>query len=375
MTENKTFDRARIGKTASLVGIGANIILSVLKIAVGLLFGAVSVMADGFNNLADSSNSVMSMISFKVSSKPADKEHPFGHQRAEYIFSMVVAFFIMLIAFELSKESVMKIIEPVAVEFSFITVGVLIFSILVKCGLWIYNKTVAEKINSDILKATAVDSLSDCISTTVVLVAIVVEKLTSVNIDGFAGLLVAVFIAWSGIGVFRETFSKLIGQATDAEMVEDIKKRIFAHNEVLGIHDLSVYNYGPEKYFASVHIEVDASVDVLVSHELVDDIEREFITETGIVLVGHLDPIVVSDPEVNEMREQVGEIIAQINSEFSMHDFRMVKGERRTNLIFDVAIPYGCALSEAQIKSAIEAEVAKIDEKYALVITVEHQTV
>ena len=375
MTENKTLDRARIGRTASFVGIGANIVLSVSKIAVGLLFGAVSVMADGFNNLADCSNSIMSMISFKISAKPADKEHPFGHQRAEYIFSMVIAFFIMLIAFELSKESVTKIFEPVAVEFSFITVGVLVFSILVKCGLWLYNSAVAKRINSDILKATAVDSLSDCISTGVVLIAIIVEKLSGVNIDGYAGLLVAVFIGWSGIGVFHETFSKLIGQAPDAEMVEDIKKRIFAYPDVLGIHDLNVYNYGPEKYFASVHIEVDASVDVLVSHELVDDIEREFITETGIVLVGHLDPIVVNDDAVNEMRERVGGIIAQIDSEFSMHDFRMVIGERRTNLIFDVAIPFGTRMSEAQIKSAIEAEVAKIDKKYALVITVEHQTV
>ncbi len=375
MSDDKTKDRARAGNIASLVGIISNILLALSKIAVGSIFGAVSVLADGFNNLTDCSNSIMSMVSFRLSAKPADKEHPYGHERIEYIFSMVVAFVIMLIAFELGKESVLKIINPAEMEFSLIAIAVLLMSIAVKGALWFYNRSVAKKINSDILRATAVDCLTDCISTSVVLISILIGKFTGVNIDGYAGVLVALFIAYSGIGVLSDTFSKLIGQAPDAEMIENIKKKIFSHPEVLGIHDLNVYSYGPNKYFASVHIELDASVDVLVSHELIDEIEREFVEELGILLIGHLDPIVVNDDEVNALREKVRALLHDIGEDFSMHDFRMVKGEKRTNVIFDVAIPYGTKLSTKEIKEKLEKEISEIDKKYCPVIIIEYQTV
>ena len=366
--------RENHGKIASIIGILANVILAGAKIAVGFLFGVLSLMADGFNNLSDCGSSLMSFVSFKLSNKPADKEHPFGHERIEYVLSMVVAFLILMIAFELLKESIGKIVNPTDLSFSIIIIIVLGVSILAKLSLFFYNMSVAKKINSQILKATAMDSLSDCISTSTVLVAILVGKFTGVNLDGYAGILVAGFVAYSGIGILKETMSHLVGKAPDKEIVDSIKERILAHSEVYGIHDLSVYTYGPNKYFASVHIELDADVDVLESHEIVDNIEQEFFENTNIVLTGHLDPIVVNDEEVNKMRVKLTDIVTDIDKEFSMHDFRMVKGPNNTNLIFDVAVPYECKLSNEEILSLLNQKVANLDGNYKLVVKIEKQT-
>jgi len=365
-------DRNFQGTIASIVGIVFNLLLAGGKILMGVLFGAVSVMADGFNNLTDCGSSVISMISFKLSSKPADKEHPFGHERVEYICSMVVAFIILLIAFSVIKESIDKIINGSIMEFSYLIIAVLLGSILIKLGLFFYYRNVSKKINSDILKATSVDCLTDSISTGVVLISTVIFKIFSVNIDGYAGIFVALFIGFSGFTVLKETFSKLVGEVPDKELVEEIKTRVLSREGVLGIHDLSVYSYGPSKFFASVHVEVDAKIDVLTSHELVDDIEKEFLEETNVVLTGHLDPIVVDDEEVNEMRFKMALVVKNINEEFSMHDFRMVKGERHTNILFDVAVPFGTKMTKEEIENLIKLELQKIDEKYRLVLTVEH---
>ena len=365
--------REKKGKIASIVGVLANIFLAGTKIAVGLIFGFISVLADGLNNLSDSGSSLVSFVSFKLSSKPADKEHPYGHQRIEYVASMIVSFLILLIAFELLTESISKIIKPEDLEFSYIIVLVLVLSILVKFGMFFYYRSVANKINSDILKATSADSISDCVSTTAVLIAILIGKFTNVNIDGYIGLLVALFIAWSGIKIFKETVSKLIGQAPDEETVTEIKKRLLSKKQVLGIHDLSVYSYGPNKYFASVHIEIDASVDVLVAHELIDEIEREFAKETNILLTGHHDPIVTNDEETNSMRRKVAKIVKKINPDFSMHDFRMVKGPNLTNVIFEVATTFDSKLSAEEIEKILKEEIAKIGEHYRPVIIVEKQ--
>lgn len=366
--------RERKGKIASIVGIVANVVLASAKIAVGLIFGVLSILADGLNNLSDCGSSVMSLISFKLSNKPADKEHPFGHERIEYILSMAVAFIILVIAFELVKESIAKIISPESISFSPIVIGVLCCSIIIKLALYFYNRSVAKQINSDILKATSIDCLSDCISTFTVLVAMIISKFAGFNLDGYAGILVGGFIAFSGVGILKETMSKLIGQAPSKELVEMIKEKILAHKEVYGLHDLSVYCYGPNKYFASVHVEVDASVDVLISHELVDIIEQEFLLDTNVVLTGHLDPIVVNDVEVTAMRIKVADLLTDINPEFSMHDFRMVKGPTNTNLIFDVAIPYGTRLSDGEIIKLLNDKVEKLDGNYKLVVRVEKQT-
>ena len=360
------------GGIASLVGIIVNLLLAAGKITLGAICGVISVLADGLNNLTDCGSSIISALSFKLAAKPADKEHPFGHERIEYICSLAVAVIILLVAFETAKESIAKIISPTSINFSYWTVGVLCASILAKFALFFYYKSTAKKIESDILRATALDSLTDCISTTVVLITILIGKFSSLNIDGYAGVLVALFIAFSAVGILKDILSKLIGQSADEQTLLAIKERILAHPEVLGVHDLSVYNYGPNKYFASAHIEVDAKVDVLVSHELVDAIEREFIEQTNIVLTGHLDPIVTDNEEVNDLRKQVETFVKEIDESFTVHDFRMVCGEKRTNVLFDVAVPYGTHLSKDFIKKELERQVMAIDDKYCLIVTVEH---
>ena len=362
------------GKIASIVGVVFNIILALSKIVLGAIFGTLSILADGLNNLSDCGSSVMSYVSFKLSSRPADKEHPFGHERIEYVLSMAVAFSILFIAFELLKESIGKIISPSDVEFSYIIVIVLCLSIFIKFCLYFYNKSVAKKINSEILKATAVDCLSDCISTSVVLIALIIGKYTNVNLDGYAGILVSIFVGYSGIGVLKETMSHLIGKAPDRKIVEEIKNRILSHSEVYGIHDLSVYSYGPNKYFASVHIELDASINVLDSHEIVDNIELEFLQNTNIVLTGHLDPITLNDEKVNALRLQVTKLLKEIDSEFCLHDFRMVEGPNNTNLIFDIAVPYENKLLDEQIISQLNEKLKSLNGNYRLVVKIEKQT-
>lgn len=366
-------NRENCGKAVSITGIILNVVLAAGKITVGALFGVISVLADGLNNLSDCGSSLVSLISFKLAAKPADKEHPYGHSRIEYVAAMAVAFIILVVAFELGKEAVTKIISPAAAEFSYITIGVLAASILVKGFMFFFDRAFAKKLNSDVLKAAATDSVSDCVATSVVLIGVVITRFTGVNLDGYAGVLVALFVFASGIGVLKETMSKLIGQAPDPELIADIKTRIFAHKEVLGVHDISVYSYGPDKYYASVHIELDASVNVMESHEIVDAIEQEFATETNVSLTGHLDPIVVGDPEVDEMREKVYAIVASAGESFTAHDFRMVKGVKRTNLIFEVAIPFEEKRSEAEIKELIVSKIAELGENYFPVIHVEKQ--
>ena len=372
MSDLQAKKRDNIGKIASFVGIAVNVCLAAGKMTIGALFGLISVMADGLNNLTDCGSSMISWLSFKLSSKPADKEHPYGHERIEYICSLVVAFIIMLVAFETAKEAVGKILAPAPLQFSYWAIGILAASIAAKGALYLYYRATAKKIDSDILRAAAVDSLSDCISTTVVLITLVLAKLFSINVDGYAGGLVAIFIAWSGIGILKETFSKLIGQAPDEQMITDIKNRILSREEVLGVHDLSVYSYGPNKYFASVHVEVDAKVDVLRSHELVDEIERDFALNTNIILTGHLDPIVTDDECVNALRCHTQNVLKSIDDRLSMHDFRMVFGEKRTNVLFDVAVPYGVAIDKEQLKKDLETRIYELDNKYCCIITIEN---
>lgn len=372
MGEITAQQREKMGKRAGIVGIAVNVCLAAGKMIIGALFGLISVMADGLNNLTDCGSSMISLLSFKLSSKPADKEHPYGHERIEYICSLVVAFIIMLVAFETIKEGVGKILDPTELLFSYWAIVVLLASIAAKGGLYLYYKATAKKIHSDILRASAVDSLSDCVSTTVVLITLILAKFFSINVDGYAGSLVALFIAWSGIGILKETFSKLIGQAPDEQMIEDIKNRVLSRKEVLGLHDLSVYSYGPNKYFASVHVEVDANVDVLASHELVDEIERDFALHTNIILTGHLDPIVTDDECVNALRCQTQDILKELDDRLSMHDFRMVVGEKRTNVLFDVAVPYGVMVNKEQLKKDLEEKIGGIDNKYCCIITIEN---
>jgi cation diffusion facilitator family transporter len=369
--EKEKNSRAVLGKIAGIVGIVVNIFLAVGKILVGVLFGVLSVTADGINNLTDCGSSVISTVSFKLSEKPADKEHPFGHGRIEYVLSMVVGFIIFFVAFETLKESIAKIIEPSSMIVSLWIPIMLGVSIVVKIGLFIYYRIVAKKIDSTILKASATDSLSDCVSTFAVLVCFVVSYFTGYNVDGYAGVLVSLFIGYSAFGILKEVVSTLIGKAPDENLVNKIKDKIRSYPDVLGVHDLLVYNFGPNKYFASAHIEVDANVDVLQSHELVDLIEKEFIQDEGIVFTGHLDPIVTDDEKVNELKKKVEDIVCEIDERLTIHDFRMVFGENRINVLFDVLIPYGFVKRKDEIVEFITSKVKLIDERYYLVITVE----
>lgn len=372
MDKTQAERRTRIGKTASVVGVFVNILLAVGKITVGVSFGLISVTADGLNNLTDCGSSLISALSFKLSSKPADKEHPYGHERIEYICSLAIAFIIMLVAFETGKESVGAIFSSSPQDFSYTAIATLAVSIAMKCALFFYYRAIAKKIDSNILRATAADSLSDCVSTSVVLLACLVGRFFSVDIDGYVGILVALFIAWSGVNVLRDTFSKLIGQAPTEEMLSDIKEKILAHDGVLGVHDLSVYSYGPNKYFASAHVEVDAHVDVLVSHELLDEIEREFVQKTNVILTAHLDPIVTDDACVNALRKEAEKIVKEYDESFSIHDFRMVRGERHINVLFDVAVPYDKKVDKQKLITDLEKRIYALDERYCLIVTIEN---
>ena len=370
--QNNEKKRERAGAAAGMIGTLVNLCLAAGKIAVGVIFGIVSILADGLNNLMDCGSSVLSTLSFKLSSKPADKEHPFGHERIEYVLSMVVAFVILLVSFETAKESFFKILSPQEPVFSGFAVGVLVASIIGKCILYVYYKRTARNINSEILDAAAADSLGDCVATSVVLITLIISKLSGFNIDGYAGIFVAAFIAVAGIGVLKSAFSNLIGKAPDEDMLADIKAKIESYPGVLGVHDLAVYSYGPNKYFASVHIEVDAKIDVLLSHELVDEIERDFIMNTNVILTGHLDPIVIDDERVNTLRAYINAAVKDLDPRFSLHDFRMVFGERRTNVLFDVAIPYDSELAKDEIKAIIEKKISESDERFCPIITIEY---
>lgn len=372
MEKTNSEERSLIGKIAGIVGITVNILLALGKIIVGYIFGLVSVIADGLNNLTDCGSSVVSLVSFKLSAKPADKEHPFGHERIEYICSMSVAFLVLLVAFDTIKESISKIVLPTATVFSVWIIAVLAASLLAKLGLYVFYKITATKINSSILSASATDSLTDCISTLVTLICFIVSAVTGFNADGYAGIAVSLFIGWSAINILKDIFSALIGKAPDKQMIDGIKSKILSYGGVLAVHDLSVYSYGPNKFFASVHIEVPADVNVLVSHELIDEIERDFAENSNIVLIGHLDPVETDNPEVTALKEQVEKAIRDIDEKFSIHDFRIVKGEKRTNVLFDIAIPYDSALTKEQIKEKAETTVKNLNNTYHPVITVEY---
>ena len=364
--------RAAYGTLAGAVGIVLNILLAVGKIVVGTLFGALSVTADGFNNLTDCGSNVVSVIGFKVAEKPADKEHPYGHQRMEYIAAMIVAFIVLVVAVELAIESVGKLITPEESEFSIATVVVLAVSVLVKLWMFFFNRSLAKKISSPALKATATDSISDSAATLAVIVALIISHFTSVDLDGVMGLVVAILIAVAGIGIFRSTLSRLLGEAPDKEVVEGIKDRVMSYQGVVGLHDLNVHSYG-KKLYASVHVEVDSRLSITEGHELADEIERDFAANTEIVMLVHIDPVAVDDPIADRYREMTLGVVRAIDPEFNIHDFRVVNGAARVNLIFDVAIPFGGKLTEAEVETRIKDAFAAIDPKLNPMPTVERQ--
>lgn len=361
--------RSAYGKLAGLVGIVCNIFLFAAKLTVGILSGSVSITADAVNNLSDASGSVVTLIGFKLAEKPADKDHPFGHARMEYLSGLTVAVLILLIGFELAKSSFEKILHPAPVEFSPALVIVLALSILVKLWMAYFNRKLGRKIGSETLAATAADSRNDVLATAAVLLACIVGKLSGLMVDGYAGLLVALFILWSGVGIIKDTIDPLLGEAPNPELVRTIRREIASYDKVIGLHDLMVHDYGPGRRFASVHVEMDSREDPLACHEIIDDIERDFLTRHNLHMVIHYDPIVTGDAELNHMLALVEEFIRGLDSRFSLHDFRMVRGEGHTNLIFDLAIPYDADGRRREIEQKVLERVQAENPKYRVVIT------
>ena len=347
--------RLAIGRRAGAVGIGANILLFGAKMLAGTLSGSVSITADAMNNLSDASSSIVTLLGFKLAEKPADEDHPYGHARYEYLSALAVAAMILFIGFELAKTSVVKIITPEATEFTWLTAGILLFSIGVKLWLSFYNRRLGKKIASDALLAAAADSRNDVIATGVVLISGVVEYLTDWKVDAWMGLGVALFILYSGIGMARSTISPLLGEAATPELRNQLLDKIQSEPKVLGYHDLMVHDYGPGRRFASVHVEMDRREDPLLCHEIIDDLERECLQSHGVQLVIHYDPVVTDDPELDRLREVVRQTLAQIDADLSFHDFRMVAGGGHTNLIFDVALPHSLAGQEKRIKAELDS--------------------
>ncbi len=361
--------REKYGKLAGTVGIVSNVFLFVIKIIAGTLFRSIAITADAVNNLSDAGSSVITMIGFKISGKPADKEHPYGHERAEYITGFIISVIILLLGLELIKSSLEKIFKPEPIIFSYITVVILVVAILTKLWQGIFNRTLGKRINSTALIATGQDSMNDAISTSAVLVATLFSRFTGINIDGYMGIAVALFIIYSGYRLVVETLNPLLGMAPDPDLVEELEKKILGYEGVLGIHDLQVHSYGPEKKYAAVHVEVSSKEDILDSHDMIDTIERDVLKELNIHLVIHMDPIVTDDELTNSLRSQVSEIVSKIDPSLSMHDFRLVVGKTHSNLIFDVVIPDSYHDKEEEIRDKIQQEIFKIDPNYYSVIT------
>lgn len=361
--------RSAYGTLSGIVGILCNLLLFTGKLVVGTLSGSVSITADAVNNLSDASSSLVTLVGFRIAEKPADEGHPYGHARVEYISGLAVAAFILIIGVELVKSSVEKILHPAPVEFSPVVAAVLLMSILVKLWLALFNRTLGRRIGSATLQAAAADSRNDVISTGAVLLAAAVETWTSWTIDGYVGLLVALFIIWSGVGIARDTIDPLLGKPTDPALRQLIAREIFQSDKVLGFHDLMVHDYGPGQRFATVHVEMDMREDPMTCHDIIDDIERNCWERHRIHLCIHYDPIVTDDAELNHMRKLVQQRIQALDPRLSIHDFRMVRGTSHTNLIFDMIIPYEMESRKTELKRQIDEAVWQESDRYFTVIT------
>lgn len=356
-------ERNDIGKRAGTVGIITNMCLALGKLMVGILSASVSITADALNNLMDAASSIVTLIGFKLAEKPADEEHPFGHARSEYLAGLVVAMMIFVVGYELVISSVRKIFNPSEVSFSLVVAMVLIGSIFVKCWLAFYYGKVGRKISSTTLLAASADSRNDVIMTGAVFVAAIIEHFVKIQIDGYIGLAVAIFIVYSGIKLAKETMSPLLGEGINEELKDTLEDYILSCPKVVGCHDLIVHDYGPNHRFASIHVEMDKNEDPLVCHELIDDMEQECMKSHGVHLVIHYDPIVTDDPEAERLRQLVITILQVRDERLSIHDFRMVQGQGHENLIFDVLLPNDLKGQEKSIKNAIETALNNIEPK------------
>ena len=367
-----TAQRQKVGERASFAGIGFNTVLCAAKAAIGMAAGSVSIVADAVNNLADAASNIICLFGFKLAGKPADAAHPYGHGRYEYLASLLVAVLILVIGVELAKSSIDKLLNPQPVEFDMVLVAILVLSIAVKGFMMLFNRQVGEAINSGTLEAASVDSRNDMITTGAVLLAAVISHYIGFDLDGWMGLAVAAFILWSGVGLVRETIDPLLGGPADPDLVKEIAAKALSYPGVLGVHDLLIHDYGPGRLFASLHAEVAAEVDVLESHELIDNIESDFRKDMGLMVVIHLDPIVTSDPHVGELRTWIAQDIKEIDPRLTIHDLRIVPGETHTNVIFDCMEPYDVPIPEEELAATICKRVKERWPNHFCVISFDH---
>lgn len=367
--------RRASGMLCSVVGVGLNILLFAGKYLAGALSGSIAIMADAFNNLSDAGSSLITLIGFKFAGLKADAEHPFGHGRIEYISGFIVAAAIILMGAELVKSSVAKILSPSPVDTSLLAVVILLVSVCVKIYMCIYNRSIGKEIGSTAMKATAMDSLSDAVATSVVLISMLIMKFTGINVDGWCGVLVALFILYSGYNAAKDTLSPLLGQPPSPEFIEQIKEIMLSHEEIVGIHDLVVHDYGPGRLMISLHGEVPGNGDIFELHDAIDRTEKELKEKLGCDAVIHMDPIAMDDEGVAATKKEVGELVKTINENLTIHDFRMVEGPTHTNLIFDVVIPFDVKLSDREVTERIEQVVQEKWSNYFVVLNVDHSCV
>ncbi len=367
--------REQYGSLSGVVGIICNLLLCVFKITVGALTHSISIVADGFNNLSDMGSSVITILGFKLANKPADKDHPFGHGRIEYMSAFIVAILILLVGFELMKTSVGALIDGTPMPtYSLVSIIVLAVSVVFKLWLFFFNRKLGKKIESETLLATAQDSLNDSIATAVILLSVAVSKLVpiSFNLDAVMGIAVALFILFAGINAAKETLNRILGEPPTADLITDIEKAILSRDDFVGIHDLMVHNYGPGRLFASVHVEVPQDIDIIHCHEQIDLCEKEIYENLGVALVIHMDPMDVNNEEVNCVRQQLSDGIKVINADLTLHDFRMTPmADTQTNLVFDVVVPQNFTLSEKELKEKVSQIAKLINPTFCCVITVE----
>ena len=368
--------RERYGTIFSIFSIVSNTILVVIKIIISLITGSVSILADALNNLSDVGSNIATLFGFKLSNKHPDGDHPYGHGRMEYVSGMIVSFLILLMGFESIKEAFSKIIKPQSIVFSYVAVIVLVLSIFIKLLMASVNKKAGQDIKSDTLIAAGQDSRNDALVTLSTLISLLIFNFTKLNIDAYVGFIVSIFVLKSGIEIFRNVLSTILGKAPDKELIKEIEKTVKEHKEIHGIHDLMFHDYGPSQQFLTLHVEVSAKEDVIKIHDVIDNIERELLDKYNILTTIHMDPVDYDDAETFVLKDKVKQIVSSINSNYSIHDFRVVKGPTHTNLVFDCLLPAGDKSSHEEIKRKIYEEVNKIENgPYYCVIKVEHSFV
>lgn len=361
--------RESYGMLSSIVGIVCNVMLCVSKFVIGTLANSISIVSDGFNNLSDCASCVVTMFGYKMAAKPADKDHPFGHGRIEYLTSLVIAMAIIVVGSQLFRNSMVKVINPESVVFSYAALAVLILSIVVKIWMGLFNRNLGKRINSSVMLATSKDSLSDVFATAATVIALVASLWTDIPLDGIMGIVVSVFILFSGFGIVKETVDQLLGQPADEELVNKIKELVSESSFSLGMHDLIIHSYGPGNLIGSVHIEVDSMGNIMDIHDAIDELERNIFEELKVRITIHMDPIERNNEHTNLCRDKLNKIIEEINPKLSMHDFRVVSGPSHTNFIFDLVLPYDCKMTEEFIKSEIDRKLTRERERYYTVIT------